>query len=127
MAEYPEDLGYTKDHEWVKIGNDTVVRVGVTTYAVESLGEISYISLPELETKVEVGDSVAEIETTKAVADVFSPVSGVICNVNNELDGSPHLVNEDPYGNGWIFEVQLADTSQLDNLLDSDTYASQLD
>ncbi|MDR0488553.1 MAG: glycine cleavage system protein GcvH [Propionibacteriaceae bacterium] len=127
MADYPEDLGYTKDHEWVKTGNDTVVRVGVTAYAVEAMGEISYISLPEVGAEIAAGDSVAEIETTKAVEDVFAPVSGVICHVNKELDGSPQLVNEDPYGAGWIFEIQLAETSQLDNLLDSGAYTSQLD
>jgi len=127
MAEYPEDLNYTADHEWVKSGNDTRVRVGITAFATESLGDIVYASLPSVGDEVSVGDSVMELESTKSVSEVFSPVDGVICHVNEAVGDSPELINADPYGDGWLFEVTVDDMEQLDALLDVNAYTSQLD
>lgn len=127
MADYPEDLNYTADHEWVKTGNDSIVRVGITGYAAESLGDIVYASLPSLGDEVAAGDSIMELESTKSVSEVFSPVDGVICMINEAVADSPDLINSDPYGDGWLFEVEITDEEQLDDLLDVNAYTSQLD
>ncbi|MDR0848048.1 MAG: glycine cleavage system protein GcvH [Propionibacteriaceae bacterium] len=125
MADYPEDLRYTADHEWVKEGNDTTVRVGITDYAASALGDVVFVSLPDPGDAVRAGDSVAELESTKSVSEVFSPVSGVIARINEAVAESPDLVNEDPYGDGWLFEVDMSDSEELDGLLDSAAYGVQ--
>jgi glycine cleavage system H protein len=118
----PEDLRYTEKHEWVRQGNSTTVRVGITAYAAEELGDIVYISLPTVGEEVAVDDSCVEVESTKSVSDVYAPVSGVIAAVNTALADSPETVNADPYGDGWMFEVELADSSELEALLDAEAY-----
>lgn len=100
----PSELRYTKDHEWIRIVGD-VVRVGITDYAQDALGDIVYIQLPEVGKKLTLHDSIAEIESTKSVNDVYAPVAGTVSRVNESLGNSPELVNQDPYGDGWIFEV----------------------
>jgi len=127
MADYPEDLNYTSDHEWVKTGNDSIVRVGITAFAAEALGDIVFASLPAVGDEVEAGDSIAELESTKSVSEVFTPVTGVVSEVNEALDDNPELVGEDPYGDGWLFEIDMADETQLDDLLDVTAYTGQLD
>ena len=127
MTDCPDDLGYTPDHEWVKPGNDSVVRVGITAYAADALGDIVYVSLPALGDRVDAGDAIAELESTKSVSDVFAPVSGVVCNLNEAAADSPEMINSDPYGSGWLFEIDMSDTSQLDTLLDASAYTGQLD
>ncbi len=127
MAEYPEDVSYTPDHEWVKVGNETVVRIGITGYATETMGDIVFISLPSVGDTVEAHDSVAEVESTKSVSEVFCPVDGVIARVNEAVIDSPETVNADPYGAGWLFEVEISNVEQLDALLDAETYTSQLE
>jgi len=127
MSEYPEDLTYTPDHEWVLAGNDDVVRVGVTAYAVEALSDIVFAALPTPGQEVEAGDAVAELESTKSVSEVFSPVSGVIARVNDLVTDRPELINEDPYGSGWLFEVELSDPAELEDLLDVTAYTEHLD
>ncbi len=126
MPDYPEDLKYSADHEWVRSGNGLTVRVGITEYAADQLGDIVFVSLPTVGDSVAAGDSCGELESTKSVSDVFSPVSGVVTAVNEVLEGSPETVNGDPYGDGWLFEVELggADTD-LEDLMDADTYAEQ--
>jgi len=127
MADYPEDLSYTSDHEWIKTGNESVVRVGITAFATDALGDIVFASLPAVGDEVEAGDSVAELESTKSVSEVFAPVTGVICEINEEVADNPELINDDPYGDGWLFEVDMADMAQLDDLLDVNAYTGQLD
>jgi glycine cleavage system H protein len=126
---YPQDLKYSSEHEWVRSPGETdgSVRVGITHYAQDALGDIVYVSLPEVGAEVSVGDTVGELESTKSVSDVFSPVSGTVVARNDALDGTPELVNSDPYGEGWLFEVAGADTSEVDALMDASTYQETLE
>lgn len=123
MSRFPEDLKYSEEHEWVRAGNGTTVRIGITDYAAEALGDIVYISLPTVGEEVAAGDSCGELESTKSVSDVFSPVAGVVTTVNENLADAPETVNSDPYGDGWLFEVELSEDADTDALLDSDGYA----
>lgn len=126
MADYPEDLRYTEDHEWLKEGNNTTVRVGITEYAASALGDVVFVSLPQLNDSVRAGDSVSELESTKSVSEVFTPISGHIARINEAVLDSPELVTSDPYGDGWLFEVEMSDVEELENLLDAAAYAAQL-
>ncbi|GGM13207.1 glycine cleavage system protein GcvH [Nakamurella endophytica] len=129
----PQDLHYSSDHEWIRpagpdaAGNgdsDTdTVRIGITDYAQNSLGDIVFVQLPELGTTVATGDALGEVESTKSVSDVFAPVSGTVVARNDALDSTPELVNSDPYGDGWMIEVQLSDPGELSGLLDAAGYA----
>jgi len=127
VPEYPEDLKYTAEHEWVREGNERTVRVGITEYAAEQLGDIVFVSLPAVGDEVTAGDSCGELESTKSVSDIFSPVSGSVAAINTALEDTPEQVNSDPYGDGWLFEVETADGTDLDNLLDADAYAEHVD
>ncbi|GAA2104335.1 glycine cleavage system protein GcvH [Microlunatus panaciterrae] len=126
MSEYPEDLKYTSEHEWVRSGNGSVVRIGITEYAAEQLGDIVYVSLPAVGDTVAAGDACGELESTKSVSDIFCPVSGVVATINSQLDANPETVNADPYGDGWLFEVEMAEETDLDDLLDADAYAEEV-
>ncbi|MGO4957334.1 glycine cleavage system protein GcvH [Luteococcus sp. Sow4_B9] len=123
MTRFPEDLKYSEEHEWVRAGNGSTVRIGITDYAAEALGDIVYVSLPTVGEEVAAGDSCGELESTKSVSDVFSPVAGVVTAVNDVLADSPETVNGDPYGDGWLYEVELSAESDVDDLMDSDAYA----
>ena len=124
---YPEDLKYTAEHEWVRPGDGGMMRIGITDYAQEQLGDIVYVSLPEVGDEVEAGSAVGELESTKSVSDVYVPISGRVAARNESLDSTPELVNSDPYGEGWLFEVVPTDTGDLDGLLSAADYESQLD
>ena len=126
---YPEDLKYSSEHEWVrKPGeSDGSLRVGITHYAQDALGDIVYVSLPELGSEMSAGDTVGELESTKSVSDVYAPVSGKVIARNDALDSSPELVNSDPYGEGWLFEVEPSDDSELDTLMDASSYQATLE
>jgi len=126
MSDYPEDLKYSAEHEWVRSGNGSTVRVGITDYAAEQLGDIVFASLPALGDTVAAGDACGELESTKSVSDIFCPVPGVISAVNTLLEANPEIINSDPYGDGWLFELELTDDVDLDDLLDADAYAEQL-
>ncbi|MVA75790.1 glycine cleavage system protein GcvH [Auraticoccus sp. F435] len=126
MAGFPEELRYTSDHEWVRAGNANVVRVGITDYAAEQLGDIVFVSLPEVGESVEAGDACGELESTKSVSDVFAPLPGVVSAVNEQLEGAPETVGSDPYGDGWLFELELSADAEPDDLLDADAYASEI-
>ena len=126
MPDYPEDLKYTSEHEWVRSGNSSTVRVGITEYAADQLGDIVFVSLPAVGESVAPGDACGELESTKSVSDVFSPVGGTVTAVNGVLETSPETVNADPYGDGWLFELDVDDTADLDALLDADTYAEEV-
>jgi glycine cleavage system H protein len=119
----PEDLHYTDKHEWVRAGNGTSVRVGITDFAADALGDVVYVSLPQVGEEVAEGDACAEVESTKSVSDVYSPVSGVVTLVNEQLSTAPETINSDPYGDGWLFEIEMTESDQLDDLLDADAYA----
>ncbi len=121
----PEDLRYTTDHEWVRAEGETV-RVGVTAYAQEALGDIVFVTLPEAGTAVRAGDTCGEVESTKSVSDLYAPVTGTVVERNETLDSSPELVNSDPYGDGWMLTIRPDDASALDSLLDAAAYEAGL-
>jgi glycine cleavage system H protein len=123
MSEIPQDLKYTHDHEWAQATSPSTLRVGVTSHAAEQLGDIVYVSLPAVGTRLNVGAACAELESTKSVSDVFAPVEGVITAVNEALAEAPETINAQPYGDGWLFEmgVESAETA-LGPLLDAATY-----
>jgi glycine cleavage system H protein len=125
---YPDDLKYTSEHEWVRVpgGSDSSVRVGITDYAQDALGDIVYVSLPDTGEEVEAGSAIGELESTKSVSDVYAPVSGTISARNDALDGAPELVNSDPYGDGWLFEVVPTDPAAVDALMDAGAYQDSL-
>lgn len=125
--EYPEQLHYTAEHEWVRQGADRVVRIGITAFAQDALGDIVYVSLPEVGTDVQAGSSCGEVESTKSVSDIYAPLTGTVTARNEALDGSPELVNSDPYGEGWMFELELAPEADLDGLMDADTYRQSVE
>lgn len=124
--DYPQDLQYTGEHEWVRSGNGDTVRVGITSFAQDALGDVVYVNLPTVGDAVSVGDSCGEIESTKSVSDLYSPLDGEITAVNSALESAPELVNSAPYGDGWMYEMRVSDSAQLDGLLDVDTYTAQL-
>ncbi|MGL4831956.1 MAG: glycine cleavage system protein GcvH [Propionibacteriaceae bacterium] len=126
MSRFPEDLQYTPEHEWVRGGNGSVVRIGITDFAAEALGDIVYVSLPTVGEEVKTGDTCGELESTKSVSDIFSPVSGVVTAVNEALSDVPETVNTDPYGDGWLFEIELGADNSADDLLDAAAYAAQI-
>jgi glycine cleavage system H protein len=117
----PDDLRYSAEHEWVKLDGD-VARVGITDFAQDSLGDVVYVQLPDVGLDVVAGTSVSEIESTKSVSDIYVPMSGVIRAVNEALNEQPELVNRDPYGGGWMFEITCSDAAEAEALLDADAY-----
>ncbi len=121
---FPDDLKYTAEHEWVRTPGETAgsVRIGITDYAQDALGDIVYVQLPEIGESVAAGASVGELESTKSVSDVYSPVTGEVVARNESLDATPELVNSDPYGAGWLFEVAVADGAETSELMDAATY-----
>ncbi|MGQ7296832.1 glycine cleavage system protein GcvH [Quadrisphaera sp. KR29] len=125
-VEVPEQLRYTAEHEWVAPAEDGVVRIGITAYAQGELGDIVYVSLPAVGERVEAGSSCGELESTKSVSELYAPVTGEVTGRNESLDGSPELVNSDPYGEGWVLEVRPDDASVLDGLLDASGYRDHI-
>ena len=117
----PEDLRYSTDHEWMRIDGNRL-QVGITDYAQDALGDVVFVQVPEMDAEVTAGDSISEVESTKSVSDIYAPVTGTIVEINGELDDNPDRLNADPYGEGWIFTIEVADASQLDALLDADAY-----
>ena len=117
----PDDLRYTSDHEWVRLDNGRV-RIGITDYAQDALGDVVFVQLPEPGARVEAGAAFSEVESTKSVSDIYAPVAGVVVEVNTELADSPQRLNEDPYGEGWICVIDPADAGDYDGLLDAAAY-----
>lgn len=120
---FPDDLSYTSKHEWVRQGAGNIVRIGVTSYAADELGDVVYVSLPQVGEEVAADDACAEVESTKSVSDVYSPATGVVTAVNELLNSSPETINSDPYGDGWIFELELSEPGEIEDLLDADAYS----
>jgi glycine cleavage system H protein len=123
---FPDELRYTQEHEWVRV-DGTTARVGITDYAQDALGDVVYVDLPEVGATVAAMASCCEVESTKSVSEIFSPLSGTVSEVNSDLTDTPQMINEDPYGKGWIFAVELADAGEVDGLMDAAAYRAFLD
>ncbi|NLE47773.1 MAG: glycine cleavage system protein GcvH [Sandaracinaceae bacterium] len=123
MSDFPTDVKYTKEHEWARVEGD-LVRVGVTRYAVDQLGDVTLVDLPSVGDSVTADERFGDIESVKTVSELFSPISGEIVEINPLVDEAPETVNEDPYGEGWFMLVRPSDPSQLDGLLDAAGYES---
>jgi glycine cleavage system H protein len=123
---YPDDLKYTTQHEWVRLDGQTA-RIGITSYAQDALGDIVFVQLPDVGDGLESGQAFGEVESTKSVSDVYAPVSGEVQAKNEALDSTPELVNSDPYGEGWLIEISVADPSALDGMLDAEAYKRHVD
>ncbi|HVX42779.1 MAG TPA: glycine cleavage system protein GcvH [Mycobacteriales bacterium] len=124
----PEDLKYTPEHEWARPSHDgAVIRIGITDYAQNALGDVVFVSLPEIDSEVGAGASIGEVESTKSVSDIYSPVAGRVSARNDALTDQPELINSDPYGEGWIAEITVADKSAIDTMLDAAAYQGMLD
>ena len=121
MANVPQDLKYTKDHEWIKMDGNTGT-VGITDYAQSAMGDVVYVELPDEGTDVKAGEDFVVVESVKGANDVFSPVSGTVKEINGDLDGSPELLNEDAYAN-WLVKLEVSDMGELDSLMDAAAYA----
>lgn len=120
--EYPDELRYSKEHEWARTEQDGRVRVGITDFAQDALGDVVYVDLPEPGTEVSAGQAFGEVESTKSVSDVYAPVSGTVVERNDALDEKPELVNQQPYGDGWLVAIEAADPAELEQLLDAPGY-----
>jgi glycine cleavage system H protein len=118
----PEELRYTEEHEWIAIKDGGLVRVGITEYAQDQLGDVVFVDLPEVGKQVGAGDVFGEVESTKSVSELFAPLDGEVVAVNNAVADSPELINSDPYGEGWLIEIKLDDSSTVDSLLEAEAY-----
>lgn len=130
VSDIPPDLQYTAEHEWVRRTGDNTVRVGITDFAQSSLGDVVFVQLPDVGTSLTAGESFGEVESTKSVSDLYAPVSAEVVAVNGDLEGNPQLVNSDPYGAGWLLELQADDGDALEQdfaaLLDAEAYRGTL-
>ncbi|HEY1442288.1 MAG TPA: glycine cleavage system protein GcvH [Mycobacterium sp.] len=130
MSDIPPDLHYTAEHEWVRRSGEDTARIGITDFAQSALGDVVFVQLPDVGTELTAGESFGEVESTKSVSDLYAPVSGKVSAVNGDLDGSPQLVNSDPYGAGWLLDVQVSDAAGLESaiatLLDAEAYRGTL-
>ncbi|MBW2465176.1 MAG: glycine cleavage system protein GcvH [Deltaproteobacteria bacterium] len=122
MAHYPSELKYTKDHEWARVEDDDVVRIGITSYAVEHLGDVTLIDLPSIGTDVQAHERFGDIESVKTVSELFSPVSGEVVETNEDLESSPEDVNEGPYEKGWLVAIKMSDPGEVERLMDAAAY-----
>ena len=125
MSEVPAELKFLSSHEWVLV-EDNVATVGITDHAQELLGDLVYIELPEQGSTIAAGDSVGVIESVKAASDTYAPVSGEVIEVNEELEGSPERINQDPYGDGWLYKIAMEDAEEIEDLLDAEAYSEAI-
>lgn len=130
MSEIPPDLHFTAEHEWVRRTGDDTVRIGITDFAQSALGDVVFVQLPEAGTEVTAGESFGEVESTKSVSDLYAPISGKVSAVNGELETSPQLANSEPYGAGWLIDIQVSDVAELESaisaLFDAEAYRGTL-
>ena len=126
MSDVPTDLKYIETHQWVRVSDDGTATVGITDFAQEQLGDVVYIGVPEVGVTVNGGEEAGVAESVKSASAVFSPVSGEVVEVNDNLEGEPEKVNEDPYGDGWLFRVRLSDPGELNGLMDATAYAEHV-
>lgn len=127
MSEIPSDLKYRESHEWVRVEDGEGAVVGISDHAQAELGDMVYVELPEPGMSYAQGDACAVVESVKAASDIYAPVSGEVVEVNEALEDDPGLVNSDPYGDGWLFRMELSDESELDDMMDADEYSDSLD
>jgi glycine cleavage system H protein len=127
MSTIPGDLKFTRSHEWVRLDSDGSVTVGITDHAQDSLGDLVFVETPEAGRSVSAGEACAVVESVKAASDVYAPIGGAITGANEDLADKPELVNEDPYGAGWLFKIQPASSDEMDSLLDANAYADALE
>jgi len=125
-VKYPEELKYAASHEWASLGDDNLVRMGISDFAQDALGDVVFVDVPEMGAVVNAGEPCSEVESTKSVSDVNAPVSGTIVAVNEGLETNPELVNTDPYGEGWFAVIEASDTSELDTLLTATAYEASV-
>ena len=125
MSNIPSDLRYRETHEWIRVGDDGIVQVGISDHAQEALGDMVFVELPEPGMSYDQGEACAVVESVKAASDIYAPVSGEVVEANGKLEDSPELVNSNPYGEGWLFKMLPSNQSELDGLLDADAYAAQ--
>lgn len=123
MSKFPDDLKYAASHEWVRVDEDGVATVGISDHAQDALGDIVFVELPEPGTNVNARDEVSVVESVKAASDIYSPVSGEIVAVNEDLLEAPETVNSSPYDNGWFFKIKISDEAELDELMDAEAYS----
>ena len=126
MSDVPTDLKYIETHQWVRVSDDGTATVGITDFAQEQVGDVVYIGVPEVGVTVNGGEEAGVAESVKSASDVFSPVTGEVVEVNDNLEGEPEKVNEDPYGDGWLFRVRLSDPGELNGLMDATAYAEHV-
>ena len=122
---FPDELRYTQEHEWIRV-DGTTARVGITDYAQDALGDVVYVDLPQVGATVAAMAPCCEVESTKSVSEIFSPVSGTVTEANSDLSDTPQMINEDPYGKGWIFAVEMSDPAEVDGLMDAAAYQAFL-
>lgn len=127
MADFPDELGYTESHEWIRKESEDVFTIGITDHAQEQLGDLVFVELPKINTHVDSGDEVGVVESVKTAVDVYSPLTGKIVEVNEEaLQSEPALINRDPYGDGWLYRIKIEDELELDNLLSANEYEAKI-
>lgn len=127
MSHLPKDLKYASSHEWLRIESDGTAYVGITDHAQAQMGDLVYVECPELGRALSFGDEAGVVESVKAASDIYAPVSGTVLAINEKLEDNPELVNQDPYGDGWMFQLKLSDALEADNLMSADEYKEQLD
>src|SRR5690554_5410780 len=127
MSNIPTHLQYTESHEWITVSDEGIATIGITDHAQEALGDLVFVELPEVDDEVSQGDPCAVVESVKAASDLYAPVSGRVVAINEELDADPAIINSDPYDDGWLFQIKLNDSSELDDLKDADAYAEMLE
>ena len=126
MSKLPKELKYTASHEWVRIEGD-IATIGITDHAQDALGDVVYVETPDIGNVVHANDEVGVVESVKAASDIYSPLSGEVIDINEDLEDSPELINRDPYGDGWFYKIKLSDTAELANLLSADDYSDELE
>lgn len=127
MSNVPSDLKYVTSHEWIRLEDDGTVTVGITDHAQELLGDVVYVELPEIDSEVAVEDEMAVVESVKAASDIYAPLSGTIVEINEALEDAPETVNSSPYDDGWMFKMKPSEPSEIDNLLDSEAYSTEIE
>jgi len=127
MSNVPNDLKYISSHEWVRLEDDGTVTIGITDHAQELLGDVVYVELPEVDSEVALEDEIAVVESVKAASDIYAPLSGTIIEINEDLEDSPEIINSSPYDDGWMFKMQPSELSELDGLIDAETYQNEIE
>jgi len=127
MSNVPSDLKYISSHEWIRVEDDGSVIIGITDHAQELLGDVVYVELPEIDSEVALEDEIAVVESVKAASDIYAPLSGTIIAVNERLEDSPELINSSPYDDGWMFKMTPSEPSEIDGLIDAESYQNEID